>query len=173
MSSEITQSPSTGSHQKAKSGGPPNTSRWAWKELLNRHYAIAREQLGRFRGRQVVTTGDGLLATFDGPARAIRCAQAIVAAMRDLGLDVRAGLHTGEIELDDVDIRGLAVHIGARISALARAGEVLVSSTVKDLVVGSGIEFDDRGAQALKGVPDEWHLYAVRTTGPINQPSQA
>jgi class 3 adenylate cyclase len=142
----------------------------AWKQLLNRHYAIAREQLGRFRGRQIVTTGDGLLATFDGPARAIRCAQAIVAALRDLGLDVRAGLHTGEIELDGADIRGIAVHIGARISALAGAGEVLVSSTVKDLVVGSGIEFDDRGVQTLKGVPDGWHLYAVRTAGTAPRP---
>jgi class 3 adenylate cyclase len=135
----------------------------AWRQLLERHYGIARQQLERFRGRQVVTTGDGLLATFDGPARAIRCAQAMVAGMRDLELEIRAGLHTGEIELEGTDVRGIAVHIGARISALARAGEVLVSSTVKDLVVGSGIEFDDRGVHSLKGVPDEWHLYAVRS----------
>jgi class 3 adenylate cyclase/pimeloyl-ACP methyl ester carboxylesterase len=135
----------------------------AWRELLERHYAVVREQLERFRGRQVVTTGDGLLATFDGPARAIRCAQAIQAGVRDLGLDVRAGLHTGEIELAGSDVRGIAVHIGARISALAVPAEVLVSSTVKDLVVGSGIDFEDRGVHALKGVPGEWRLYSVRT----------
>jgi class 3 adenylate cyclase len=134
----------------------------AWKELLERHYAVAREQLERFRGREVVTTGDGLLATFDGPARAIRSAQAIGAAVRDLGIEIRAGLHTGEIELEGGDVRGIAVHIGARIAKLAGPGEVLVSSTVKDLVVGSGIEFDDRGARALKGVPGEWRIYAVR-----------
>ena len=130
-----------------------------WKELLDRHYAVAREQLERFRGRQIVTTGDGLLATFDGPARAIRCAQAFVAGVHDLGLEIRAGLHTGEIELDGSDVRGIAVHIGARIAALAEAREVLVSSTVKDLVVGSGIGFEDRGQHALKGVEGEWHLY--------------
>ena len=134
----------------------------AWKELLDRHYAIADEQLARFRGRQVVTTGDGLLATFDGPARAIRCAQAIETGIRAIGLEIRAGLHAGEIELAGSDVRGMAVHIGARIAALAAAGEVLVSSTVKDLVVGSGIEFDDRSVHSLKGVPGEWHLYAVR-----------
>jgi class 3 adenylate cyclase len=134
----------------------------AWKDLLDRHYAIADKQLERFRGRQVVTTGDGLLATFDGPARAIRCAQAIRTALLDLGLEIRAGLHTGEIELAGSDVRGMAVHIGARIAALAEAREVLVSSTVKDLVVGSGIEFDDRGVHPLKGVPGEWRLYAVR-----------
>jgi class 3 adenylate cyclase len=136
----------------------------AWKELLGRHYARAREQLDRFRGRQIVTTGDGLLATFDGPARAIRCAQSIAAAERELGLDIRAGLHTGEVELDGSDVRGIAVHIGARIAALADSGEVLVSSTVKDLVVGSGIEFDDRGSHSLRGVTEEWHLFAVRST---------
>jgi class 3 adenylate cyclase len=135
----------------------------AWRALLDRHYAEADAQLARFRGRKVVTTGDGLLATFDGPARAIRCAQAIGATVRDLGIELRAGLHTGEIELDGTDVRGLAVHIGARIAGLADAGQVLVSSTVKDLVVGSGIEFDDRGVHRLKGVPDEWHLYAVRS----------
>jgi class 3 adenylate cyclase len=133
----------------------------AWKELLDRHYAVTRQQLERFRGRQVVTTGDGLLATFDGPARAIRCAQAIGVGVRDLGLDIRAGVHTGEIELAGGDVRGMAVHIGARIAALAAPGEVLVSSTVKDLVVGSGIEFDDRGVHTLKGVPGEWRLYTV------------
>jgi class 3 adenylate cyclase len=135
----------------------------AWKTLLDRHYAVAGEQLERFRGRQIVTTGDGLLATFDGPARAIRSAQAIATAVRGLGLEVRAGLHTGEIELAGSDVRGLAVHIGARISALAAPGEVLVSSTVKDLVAGSGIEFDDRGIHPLKGVPGEWQLYAARS----------
>ena len=147
-----------GSTERARSLGDH-----AWKELLERHYAIARRQLERFRGRQIVTTGDGLLATFDGPARAIRCAQAMVADMRELGLEIRAGLHTGEIELEGADVRGLAVHIGARIAALAEAGEVLVSSTVKDLVVGSGIEFEDHGAHPLKGVADEWRLYAVRS----------
>lgn len=136
---------------------------YAWKELLDRHYVLMREQLDRFRGRQIVTTGDGFLATFDGPARAIRCAQVIEAAVRALGLEIRAGLHTGEIELAGMDVRGIAVHIGARISALAAPREVLVSSTVKDLVVGSGIEFDERGVHALKGVPGKWHLYAVRT----------
>jgi class 3 adenylate cyclase len=135
----------------------------AWKGLLDRHYAVAHEQLERFRGRQIVTTGDGLLATFDGPARAIRGAQAIAIAVGDLGLEVRAGLHTGEIELAGSDVRGLAVHIGARISALAAPGEVLVSSTVKDLVAGSGIEFDDRGVHRLKGVPGDWQLYAARS----------
>jgi class 3 adenylate cyclase len=115
----------------------------------------------RFRGRQVVTTGDGLLAVFDGPARAVRCAQSIAAAVHDLGVEIRAGLHTGEIELDGSDVRGVAVHIGARIAALAGAGEVLVSSTVKDLVAGSGIEFEDRGAHSLKGVPEAWRLYRV------------
>jgi len=134
----------------------------AWRELLDRTYAVMREQLERFRGRQIVTTGDGFLATFDGPARAIRCAQAIAAIARDLGLAMRSGLHTGEIELAGTDVRGIAVHIGARISALAAPGEVLVSPTVKDLVVGSGIEFDDRGTHPLRGVPGEWHLYAVK-----------
>jgi class 3 adenylate cyclase len=135
---------------------------YAWKDLLDRHYALAREQLANFRGRQVVTTGDGLLAVFDGPARAIRSAQAIGTAVRGLGIEMRAGLHTGEIELAGSDVRGIAVHIGARIAALAAANEVLVSSTVKDLVVGSGIEFDDREAHSLKGVPGKWRLYAVR-----------
>jgi len=134
----------------------------AWRELLDHAYAVMREQLDRFRGRQIVTTGDGFLATFDGPARAIRCAQAIATGARDLGLAMRAGLHTGEIELAGTDVRGIAVHIGARISALAAPGEVLVSPTVKDLVVGSGIEFDDRGTHPLRGVPGEWHLYAVK-----------
>jgi class 3 adenylate cyclase len=104
-----------------------------------------------------------MLATFDGPARAVRCALSIRDGVGELGLDVRAGLHTGEIELQSLDIAGLAVHVGARISALANGGEVLVSSTVKDLVVGSGLEFDDRGSHELKGVPGEWRVFAVRT----------
>jgi class 3 adenylate cyclase len=134
----------------------------AWKELLGRHYAIADEQLARFRGRRIVTTGDGLLATFDGPARAIRCAEAIRAGVKELGLGIRAGLHTGELEVDGSDVRGIAVHIGARIAALAGSGEVLVSSTVKDLVAGSGIQFDDLGLRPLKGVAGDWHIFSVR-----------
>ena len=134
----------------------------AWKDLLDRHYQVAAEEIGRFRGRQVVTTGDGFLAAFDGPGRAIRAAQAIGTGVHDLGLKIRAGLHTGEIELAGSDVRGIAVHIAARIAALAAADEVLCSSTVKDLVVGSGIQFDDRGPHALKGVPGDWQLYAVR-----------
>jgi len=118
-------------------------------------------ELERFRGRMVKSTGDGALATFDGPGRAIRCACAIRDSVRPLGIDLRAGLHTGEIELRGDDVAGMAVHIGARVSALAGAGEVLVSSTVKDLVAGSGIEFEDRGERELKGVPGSWRLYAV------------
>jgi class 3 adenylate cyclase/pimeloyl-ACP methyl ester carboxylesterase len=133
-----------------------------WTELLDDHDAAVRRQLEAFRGREVKTTGDGFLATFDGPARAIRCASAIRAAASDLGLDVRIGLHTGEVEVRGDDIGGLAVHIGQRVSALAQPGEVLVSSTVKDLVAGSGIEFDDRGEHELKGIPDRWRLYSVR-----------
>lgn len=133
-----------------------------WRDVLDRHNTIVRRELERFRGRVVDTAGDGFLATFDGPARAIRCAQAVHAAVRDLGLEIRAGLHTGEIELVGDDVRGIAVHIGARVSALAGAGEVLVSSTVRDLVAGSGIEFQDRGTHQLKGVPGEWRLFAVK-----------
>jgi len=124
-----------------------------------------RTELTRFRGVEVKTTGDGFLATFDGPGRAVSCAHAIVDAVRTLGIDVRAGCHTGEVELLDGDLGGIAVHIGARVAALAGAGEVLVSSTVKDLVVGSGLTFDDRGLHRLKGVPDEWHLFAVAWNG--------
>jgi class 3 adenylate cyclase len=133
----------------------------AWTELLAAHHHAIREQLAHFGGREVGTSGDGFLATFDGPARAIRCAQACVAAVRGLGLEIRAGLHTGEVELAGSDVRGLAVHIGARIGALAGAGEVLVSRTVRDLVVGSGLRFADRGVYRLKGVPDEWQVFAV------------
>jgi class 3 adenylate cyclase len=133
-----------------------------WKELLDAHDAAVRHQLEAFRGREVKTTGDGFLATFDGPARAIRCAEAIRTAAAALGLDVRIGLHTGEVEVRGDDIGGLAVHIGQRVSALADPGEILVSSTVKDLVAGSGIEFDQRGEHELKGVPESWRLFAVR-----------
>lgn len=137
----------------------------AWRDLLERHRDLVRRQLERHRGREVNTTGDGFLATFDGPARAIQCASAIVQGSRALGVEIRAGLHTGEIELMGSDVGGISVHIGARVSALAGSGEVLVSSTVRDLVVGSGIEFDERGSHQLKGVPGEWRLYAVKGWG--------
>lgn len=133
----------------------------AWRDLLQRHNSLVRAQLARFRGREIGTAGDGMLAAFDGPARAVRCALAIVEDVRQLGLEVRAGLHTGEVELVDSDLRGIAVHIGARIAAKAGAGEVLVSRTVKDLVAGSGLEFEERGAEELAGVPGEWPLLAV------------
>ena len=132
-----------------------------WRELLERHDAIVRRQLERHDGREVKHTGDGFLATFDGPARAIVCAKDISEAVRVAGLRVRAGLHTGECELMPGDIGGMAVHIAARVMSLADPDEVLVSSTVKDLVVGSGVSFADRGTRALKGVPEEWRLYAV------------
>jgi class 3 adenylate cyclase/pimeloyl-ACP methyl ester carboxylesterase len=132
-----------------------------WRALLDAHDAVVRVQLARFRGREVNTSGDGFLATFDGPQRAIRCAMAIRDAVRPLGIEVRAGLHTGECELRGDDIGGIAVHIGARVSALAGPNDVLVSSTLRDLVIGSGLEFDDRGTHQLKGVPGEWRLYAV------------
>jgi class 3 adenylate cyclase len=132
-----------------------------WGDLLQAHHARVREQLARYAGREIGTTGDGFLAIFDGPARAVRCALALSDAVRPLGLEIRAGLHTGEIELAGPDVRGLAVHIGARIAALAGAGEVLVSRTVRDLVSGSGLTFQDRGSHILKGVPDEWQLFAA------------
>jgi len=132
-----------------------------WRSLLDAHDGAVREQLRRFRGREIKTTGDGFLAAFDGPARAIRCAQAIGTATERLGLDVRAGLHTGECEVRGDDLGGLAVHIAARIGTLADSGETLVSGTVKDLVVGSGIEFTERGERDLKGVPGSWKLFAV------------
>jgi class 3 adenylate cyclase len=134
----------------------------AWRELLDRHDAAVRRQLDRYRGTEVGTAGDGFVAMFDGPARAIQCALAVRDNLEPLGLDVRAGLHTGEIERSGAEVRGIAVHIGARVAALAGAGEVLASSTVKDLVVGSGIDFETRGSHALKGVPDEWRIFAVR-----------
>jgi pimeloyl-ACP methyl ester carboxylesterase len=133
----------------------------AWRDLLERHNAVVRRELVRGRGNEVDTAGDGFLATFDGPARAIRSAQAIAERVQDLALDVRSGLHTGEVELIGDHVRGIAVHIGARTAALAGPGEVLVTSTVKDLVAGSGIEFEDRGARALKGVPGEWRIFRV------------
>jgi class 3 adenylate cyclase len=132
-----------------------------WRELLERHEAVVRRELVRHRGTEVKTTGDGFLATFDGPARGIRCARSIAEGVRSLGIEIRAGLHTGECELRNGDVGGIAVHTGARVSAQASAGEVLVSSTVKDLVAGSGIEFEDRGSHELKGVPGEWRLFAV------------
>jgi class 3 adenylate cyclase len=134
----------------------------AWRTLLEDHDAMVRRQLDRFAGREIDTTGDGFLASFHGPAQAIRCALSIRNGAGQLGIAVRAGVHTGEVELRGEDIGGIAVHIGARVSALAGDGEVLVSSTVKDLVVGSGIEFDERGSHELKGVPGEWRLYAVK-----------
>jgi pimeloyl-ACP methyl ester carboxylesterase/class 3 adenylate cyclase len=133
----------------------------SWRELLERHHALVRRELLRFRGRELDTAGDGFLASFDGPARAIRCARAIVESLRELDLDIRAGLHTGECEIVDGKVAGIAVHTGARVAGQARPGEVLVSSTVKDLVAGSGIRFADRGARELAGVPGEWHLFAV------------
>jgi len=135
-----------------------------WHALLEGHHAVVRRELARFRGQEVKTTGDGFLATFDGPARAIRCACSVRDRLRDLGLEIRAGLHTGECELLGDDIGGIAVHIGARVMSTAPPGDVLVSSTVKDLVAGSGIRFDDWGAHTLKGVPGEWHLHRVDAT---------
>ena len=132
-----------------------------WRFLLERHDALFRQALDRHRGREVKRTGDGFLATFDGPARAIRCAASVAEAMGSLGLEVRAGLHTGELEVMDGDLGGLAVHIAARVLDRASPSEVLVSGTVKDLVVGSGIDFQDRGQHELRGVPGEWRLFAV------------
>lgn len=132
-----------------------------WRNLIEQHHAAVRRELGRFDGHEVDTAGDGFFATFDGPARAIRCAQAIVDAVRPLGLQVRAGLHTGEVELADGKVAGIAVNIGARVAGRASAGEVLVSGTVCDLVAGSGLEFEDRGTTALKGIPGEWRVLAV------------
>ena len=132
-----------------------------WHALLDAHDAVVRVQLNRFRGREVNTSGDGFFAMFDGPQRAIRCAMAIRDAVQALGIEVRAGLHTGECEVRGDDIGGIAVHIGARVSALAGPNEVLVSSTLRDLVIGSGLEFEERGAHELKGVPGEWRLFAV------------
>jgi class 3 adenylate cyclase len=132
-----------------------------WRALLDSHDRTVREQLKRFRGREINTTGDGFFASFDGPARAIRCGQAIAEATARLGVELRIGLHSGECEVRGDDLGGLAVHVAARVGALATSGEVLVSGTVKDLVVGSGIEFADRGDHDLKGVPGAWKLFAA------------
>jgi class 3 adenylate cyclase len=132
-----------------------------WKELAERHHAVIRDALGRWQGVEVDTAGDGFYATFDGPARGIRCALEIVERVRDLGVEVRSGLHTGECRLIDGKIGGVAVSIGARIAATADGSEVRVSQTVKDLVAGSGFVFDHAGEHSLKGVPDRWHLYRV------------
>jgi class 3 adenylate cyclase len=132
-----------------------------WHELLEEHHAVVRGELARARGREIDTAGDGFFAAFDGPARAVRCAKSIVDGVRDLGLDVRSGLHTGECGLVDGKVAGIAVHTGARVAAHAAPGEVLVSSTVKDLVAGSGLAFEDRGVHELKGIPGEWRLYAA------------
>jgi class 3 adenylate cyclase len=132
-----------------------------WRELLNRHDALVEQELARFRGRLIDRTGDGTLATFDGPARAIRCATTITESIQSLGLEIRAGIHTGEVEIRGDRLAGIAIHIASRVSSLAGPGEVLVSRTVKDLVAGSGIYFADRGKHVLKGVPGEWHLFAA------------
>ena len=134
-----------------------------WKDLLAAHHDVVRHLLARYRGREIDTAGDGFLATFDGPARAVRRARSTVEAVRPLGLEIRAGCHTGEVELDGDGVRGIAVHIGSRVGALAGPSEVLVSSTVKDLVAGSGLVFEDAGEHELKGVPDRWRLYRVMT----------
>ncbi len=133
-----------------------------WKTLLGRHDSAVRRQLQRFRGREVKTLGDSFLVTFDGPARAVRCAEGIIRDLNSIGLEARAGIHTGEIEVIGDDIGGIAVHIASRIGGIAAPGEVVVSSTVKDLTVGSGIIFEDRGIHDLKGIPDRWQLYAAR-----------
>jgi class 3 adenylate cyclase len=132
-----------------------------WRDLLDNHHALVRRNIARFRGREIGTTGDGFFAAFDGPARAVRCGCSIVEEIRPLGIEIRAGLHTGECEVMGNDFGGIAVHIGARVASLAGPSEVLVSSTVRDLVAGSGLRFRDRGSQALKGVPGEWRLFAV------------
>ena len=132
-----------------------------WRDLLQRHHGVIRGELVKWRGTEINTTGDGFLAIFDGPARSIRAAKAISQAITPLGVEVRAGLHTGEMEMLDDDIAGLAVHIAARVSSMAGPSEVLVSRTVKDLVAGTDFTFESRGAHTLKGVPDEWEIYAV------------
>ena len=132
-----------------------------WKDLLDQHDTLIRRELERHRGRLVKNTGDGILATFDGPARAIRCAQAIATSVKSLGIEVRAGLHTGEVELRGEDVTGMGVNIAARVMDAAGPGEVVVSSTVKDLVAGSGLRFADRGIHDLRGVPGDWRLFTV------------
>jgi class 3 adenylate cyclase len=137
-----------------------------WRDVLQQHHAIVRALLSRYRGTEVDTAGDGFLATFDGPARAIRCAKAVVEGVSALGIQVRAGLHTGECETVDGKVSGIAVHIGARVTSLAAPSEVLVSQTVKDLVAGSGLVFEDKGNHGLKGIPDRWRLYRVVSESP-------
>jgi class 3 adenylate cyclase len=132
-----------------------------WRHLIAEHHDLVRQQITRFRGREIDTAGDGFFAAFDGPARAVRCALAISHALRPLGVHIRGGLHTGECEVMDSKLSGIAVHIGARVAGLAAPNEVLVSSTVKDLVAGSGLSFQDRGVHSLRGVPGEWRLFAV------------
>jgi class 3 adenylate cyclase len=145
-----------GSTEKASSLGDR-----AWSDLLTRHHALVRREIAHFRGREIATAGDGFLALFDGPARGVRCGLAICDAVRALGLEVRVGLHTGECERMGDNVGGIAVHIGARIAATAEPGEVLTSSTVRDLVVGSGLTFRDRGSHSLKGLKGEWRLFAA------------
>jgi class 3 adenylate cyclase len=145
-----------GSTERAASRGDRD-----WRQLLERHDELVRRELARHRGREIKQTGDGFFAAFDGPARAVQCAAAITERVRQLGIEIRAGVHTGECEVRNGDLAGMAVHIGARVGACAEPGEVLVSGTVKDLVVGSELRFADRGAHELKGVPGEWRLYSV------------
>ena len=133
----------------------------AWRRLAERHYGVVRSELDRFGGREIDTAGDGVLATFDRPSQAVRCAAGIVAAVRPLRIELRAGLHTGEVELAGPNVRGIAVHIASRIAAQAEPGEVLVSQTVKDVVAGAGIAFCDRGSRVLAGIPGEWRLLSV------------
>ena len=137
-----------------------------WRELLDEHHRVVRRELERHRGREIHTAGDGFLITFDGPARAIRCALSIHQALRAVGIEIRAGLHTGEVELQGDDIAGIAVHTGARVASEAGAGQTLVSRTVVDLVAGSQLTFEDAGEHVLKGVPDRWHLYRVVSGSP-------
>jgi class 3 adenylate cyclase len=132
-----------------------------WRDLLDEHDKVTRTELARFRGREVKSLGDGFLATFDGPARAIHCAKSIVTALRSLGLPIRAGIHTGEVEIAGDDIRGIAVHITSRVASLGGTDDIVVSRTIKDIVAGSGIKFEDFGTHVLKGVPDDWQLYRV------------
>jgi class 3 adenylate cyclase len=138
----------------------------SWRVLVERHHSAVRAILRRYRGREVETSGDGSFASFDGPARAVRCAQVIVDAAKTLGLEIRAGLHTGEVETIDEKVGGIAVHIGARVGARAEPSEILVTSTVKDLTAGSGLVSEDVGEHDLKGIPDRWHLFRIAATGP-------
>ncbi len=140
-----------------------------WRDIVERHHALVRQQLSRYRGRELDTAGDGFFATFDGPIRAIRCAQAIIQTVHQLGIEIRAGLHTGECQVIGDKITGIAVNIGARIAAQARPNEILVSSTVKDLVAGSGLQFEDRGPATLKGVPGQWQLHEVTQNADSHQ----